>query len=77
MRKPTQAQIAWRAAEESAATDAGAAWHQANPDAMLCEAWRHADSLYGPERPHQAHAFYQAFRNARAQREAYQQESQP
>jgi len=69
------ADLAQLAAEESDAADIGAAWLKANPDALLCEAWRHAATLY--PRLDLALAFCLAFRNARAQRDAYHQEESP
>jgi hypothetical protein len=56
---------------ESEATDAGAAWFKANPEAMLMSAWREAMYRYGPDADLLKIAFCLGVRNARRQHDQY------
>ena len=63
-----------KAIEAADAAEAGAAFHEANPEIDLVRVWWHADLLYGQNRFHQLWAFYHAFVCARQQRDEYQRE---
>jgi hypothetical protein len=66
--------LAARCVEMQEASEAGAAFFKAYPEAMLVEAWHEASRRYGVNASHQCHAFYLAVRAARERRDEWLKE---